>query len=144
MKKLAILTSFLFLSTFLISQTINKTLYFDNLNREYIIYIPTSYNNTVKVPLMFNFHGGAGTASDFLLTNDMRPIADTANFIAVYPQGAIDYNGADPGTTPSTSWLHKAPTTHNDVNFIAAIIDTLSAEYLIDEERVYALSLIHI
>ena len=138
MKKIALIAPFLFFSTFLISQTINKTLYFDNLNREYIIYIPTSYNNTVEVPLMFNFHGGSGTASDFLLTNDMRPIADTANFIAVYPQGAIDYNGADPGTIPSTSWLHKAPTTHNDVNFIAAIIDTLSSEYLIDEERVYA------
>ena len=42
-----------------------------------------------KFPLMFNFHGGAGYANDFMYTNDMRPIADTADFIAVYPQGAI-------------------------------------------------------
>ena len=39
--------------------------------------------------LMFNFHGGDGYANDFMYTNDMRPIADTADFIAVYPQGAI-------------------------------------------------------
>ena len=38
------------------------------------------------------------------------PLADTAGFIAVYPQAA------DP-TDGSNSWLHKAPTTHNDVNF---------------------------
>ena len=42
---------------------------------------------------MFNFHGGDGYANDFMYTNDMRPIADTAGFIAVYPQGAIDPEG---------------------------------------------------
>ena len=62
----------------------------------------------------------------------MRPIADTANFIAVYPQAAVD------PTDGSNSWLHKTPTTHNDVNFIEAIIDTLSNDYNIDNDRVYA------
>ena len=120
------------------SQVINKTLYFDGLNREYIIYVPSTYDGTQNVPLLFSFHGGSGYASDHMQMINMNVIADTAGFIAVYPQGAIDYDGADPGTTPSTSWLHKAPTTHNDVNFIAAIIDTLAYEYLVDENRVYA------
>ncbi len=119
-------------------QQLNKTLFFDGINREYIIYIPASYDGSEEYPLLFSFHGGAGFANDFINVNDMRPIADTAGFIAIYPQGAIDYDGADPGTTPSTSWIHKAPTTHNDVNFIAAIIDTLANEYLVDENRVYA------
>ena len=71
------------------------------------------------------------------MTN-INAISDTAGFIAVYPQGALDINGAEPGNTPSTSWLHKAPTTHNDVNFISSIIDTLSNEYTIDLDRIYA------
>ena len=61
----------------------------------------------------------------------MRPIADTAGFTAIYPQAAID---PDDG---SFSWLHKAPTTHNDIFFIEAIIDTLSTQYMIDNNRVY-------
>ena len=34
--------------------------------------------------------------------------------------------------------MHKAPTTHNDINFIEAIIDTLRNQYNIDNDRVYA------
>ena len=64
--------------------------------------------------------------------NDMRPIADTAGFIAVYPQAAID------PIDGSNAWLHKTPTTHNDVYFIEAIIDSLSSEFNIDNDRIYA------
>ena len=62
----------------------------------------------------------------------MRPIADTANFIAVYPQGAIDPDGG------TTSWIHKAPTDHDDIFFVEAIIDALSLDYSIDQSRIYA------
>ena len=113
-------------------QQLNRTLFFDGQNRSFIVYVPPSYDGSTQVPLVFNFHGGGGTSSSFIFTNDMRPIADTANFIAVYPQAAVD------PTDGSNSWLHKTPTTHNDVNFIEAIIDTLSNDYNIDNDRVYA------
>jgi polyhydroxybutyrate depolymerase len=114
-------------------QQLNRTLFFDGQNRSFIVYVPSSYDATTQVPLLFNFHGGGGTSSGFInYENDMRPIADTANFIAVYPQAAVD------PTDGSNSWLHKTPTTHNDVNFIEAIIDTLSNDYNIDNDRVYA------
>jgi polyhydroxybutyrate depolymerase len=114
-------------------QQLNRTLFFDSQNRSFIVYVPSSYDATTQVPLLFNFHGGGGTSSGFInYENDMRPIADTANFIAVYPQAAVD------PTDGSNSWLHKTPTTHNDVNFIEAIIDTLSNDYNIDNDRVYA------
>ena len=134
MKKLILLFSTLLLFFNLFGQQqMNKNLFFDGQNRNYIIYIPSSYDGTTQVPLVFNFHGGGGTSSDFInYVNDMRPIADTANFIAVYPQAAVD------PTDGSNSWLHKTPTTHNDVNFIEAIIDTLSNDYNIDNDRVYA------
>ena len=121
-----------------LSQVINKSLYYDGLNREYIIYVPANYDGSINVPLFFSFHGGSGYASDHMQMTNINTISDTAGFIAVYPQGALDINGAEPGNTPSTSWLHKAPTTHNDVNFISSIIDTLSNEYTIDLDRIYA------
>ncbi len=128
-----ILLLFLFIPLFcLAQQQINKTMIHDGNAREYIIYVPASYDGSTSYPLLFSFHGGGGTSSDFINTNDMRPIADTAEFIAIYPQAAID---PDDG---SFSWLHKAPTNHNDIFFIEAIIDTLSTQYMIDNNRVYA------
>tara|TARA_B100000963_G_scaffold60430_2_gene48315 strand:+ start:4650 stop:5705 length:1056 start_codon:yes stop_codon:yes gene_type:complete len=128
-----ILLLFLFIPLFgMAQQQINKTMIHDGNAREYIVYIPASYDSSTSYPLLFSFHGGGGTSSDFINTNDLRPIADTAGFIAIYPQAAID---PDDG---SFSWLHKAPTTHNDIFFIEAIIDTLSTQYMIDNNRVYA------
>ena len=130
MKKLILLIALIPLCC--ISQTINKSMFFDGIEREYIVYIPLSYDGSNNVPVMFNFHGGSGYANDFIYTNDMRPIADTAGFIAVYPQGAIDPEGG------TTSWIHKAPTDHDDIFFVEAIIDALSLEYSIDQSRIYA------
>ena len=129
----SILLFFLFsISICFSQQQITETLNFDGQQREYIVYIPASYNSSTEYPVLFSFHGGSGYASDFIQTNDMRPIADTANFIAVYPQGAIDPEGG------TTSWIHKAPTDHDDIFFIEAIIDALSLEYAIDQSRIYA------
>ena len=134
MKKSTILSCIIFLAFNLFGQQqLNRTLFFDGQNRSFIVYVPSSYDATTQVPLLFNFHGGGGTSSGFInYENDMRPIADTANFIAVYPQAAVD------PTDGSNSWLHKTPTTHNDVYLIEAIIDTLSNDYNIDNDRVYA------
>ncbi|MBF90879.1 MAG: hypothetical protein CMP75_03845 [Flavobacteriales bacterium] len=123
---------YFFIGNVLAQQQISKTMIFDDDQREYIVYIPQGCNGNEACPLLFNFHGGSGYANDFIQTNDMRPIADTANFIAVYPQGAIDPEGG------TTSWIHKAPTDHDDIFFIEAIIDTLSTQYLIDSDRIYA------
>jgi len=133
MMKISLFTSLLIISTNLFSQQqLNRSLFFDGLNRTYIVYIPAIYNSSSSVPVVFNFHGGGGLSSDFLSINDMRPVADTANFIAVYPQAATDPEDG------SYSWMHKSPTTHNDVHFIEALLDTLSSEFNIDNERVYA------
>ena len=134
MKKLILVAlSLISVNIFIAQQQINKSLIFDGNNRSYIVYIPAIYDGTSQVPVIFNFHGGGGTSIDFLnYVNDMRPVADTANFIAVYPQAAVDPSDG------SFSWLHKTPTTHNDVNFINAIIDTLASEYTIDIDRIYA------
>ena len=114
----------------------NHDLIFDGINREYLVYTPESYDSSMDYPVLFNFHGGSGYANDFIYTNDMRPIADTADFIAVYPQGAI--NTIEDGGSGTTSWIHKAPTEHDDIYFVEAIIDAMSLEYSIDQSRIYA------
>ena len=70
-------------------QQITETMLFDGIEREYIIYVPEIYQDGDEVPVLFSFHGGGGYASDFIQANDMRPLADTANFIAVVYRQAI-------------------------------------------------------
>ena len=48
------------------SNTNAQTLVHDGINREYVLYIPNSYDETSAVPLMLNFHGFGGSASDYV------------------------------------------------------------------------------
>ena len=134
MKKLFIILVLTFIGAqSLKSQTLlNQNLMHDGNNREYALYLPASYDGSQEVPLLFNFHGGGGNIAEHISSADMRPIADTANFILVYPQAV-----PDPGIGGSTSWMHKAPTTFDDVPFVEAMIDVIAAEYMIDNDRVY-------
>ena len=112
---------------------INSTMMYDGLTREYSFYVPASYDGTTSFPLLFNFHGGNGVIADWQTTADMRPIADTANFILVYPQAR-----QDPSDGNSLNWLPKTPGTFDDVPFISALIDTIASDYQIDQNRIYA------
>ncbi len=111
----------------------DRSLLYDGEVREYVIYVPDSYDGGIAYPLLFNFHGGAGDIASQIATSDMRSIADTAGFILIYPQAL-----PDPNDDGSTNWLHKEPTTVDDVFFIEALIDSLSLEYEIDPNRIYA------
>ncbi len=113
-------------------QTLEKTLVHDSNTREYTVYIPAGYDGTVKMPLIFSFHGGSGVIADQIDIADMRPIADTAGFILVYPQA-----WPDPNDGGSTNWNHKTPTDHDDIYFVEAMIESLAVEFEVDEDRVY-------
>ena len=116
------------------SQTfISQTIQHDGLTREYSIYVPASYDGTTNFPLLFNLHGGGGTNSAWQVTSDMRPIADTANFILVYPQAR-----PDPSDGNSFNWIPKVPGTFDDVPFFSSLIDTITSNYQIDQNRIYA------
>jgi len=130
MKKLIIL----FLLPFILfaQQQSDRTLFYDGNNREYILYVPENYDDINSLPVLFNFHGGNGLASDWLSMSDMRSLADTAGCILVYPQAL-----GDPDDDGSFNWLHKGDTDHDDIYFIEAIIDALSSEFLIDNNRIY-------
>ncbi len=66
-----------------------QTLVHDDVTREYIIYVPNSYDGTSDIPLLFNFHGFGGEASEYMNYADMRSLAESENFILVYPQGTL-------------------------------------------------------
>ncbi|MDC0338006.1 T9SS type A sorting domain-containing protein [Flavobacteriales bacterium] len=112
---------------------ISATIENDGLTREYSIYVPASYDGTTNFPLLFNLHGGGGTDSVWQAASDMRPIADTADFILVYPQAR-----PDPSDGNSFNWIPKVPGTFDDVPFFSSLIDTIASNYQIDQNRIYA------
>jgi len=112
---------------------ISATIQNDGLTREYSIYVPASYDGTTNFPLVFNLHGGGGTNSVWQATSDMRPIADTADFILVYPQAR-----PDPSDGNSFNWIPKVPGTFDDVPFFSSLIDTIASNYQIDQNKIYA------
>lgn len=110
-----------------------QSIEYDGLNREYSIYVPMSYDGSERFPLLFNFHGGNDQISNWINVADMSPLADTANFILVYPQAR-----PDPSDGGSLNWLPKTDGTFDDVSFVNALIDTLLENFQIDENRIYA------
>ena len=42
-----------------------NTIFHDGINREYLVYIPESYDGSEEYPVLFSFHGGSGYANDF-------------------------------------------------------------------------------
>ena len=111
----------------------SKTIQHNGLTRAYSMYVPASYDGTTNFPLLFNFHGGNDVVANWQAAADMRPIADTANFILVYPQAR-----PDPSDGNSLNWLPKTPGTFDDVTFINMLIDTIASAYQIDQNRIYA------
>jgi polyhydroxybutyrate depolymerase len=132
-KILSLLVFIVFLTVSQAQGYISQTIQHDGLTREYSIYIPASYDGTTNFPLLFNFHGGDDVITNWQTTADMRPIADTANFILVYPQAR-----PDPSDGNSLNWLPKTPGTFDDVPFISKLIDTIASNYQIDQNRIYA------
>ena len=132
MKKLLLLLCLPYMG--MSQQLTTENILYNGNNREYIIYVPQNYSPSISTPILFALHGGSGYANDFMTYEaDFRSISDTAGFILVYPQALEDPNDGN-----STNWLHKEPTNHKDIFFIETLIDTISSEYNIDLNRIYA------
>jgi polyhydroxybutyrate depolymerase len=131
MKKQFFLVLFiLMLGSTLGHSQINAGFQFDGQNRSYIVYTPASYNPSTPVPLVFVLHGFTQSGQSIMNVSAFNSVADTANFIIVYPNGI------------SNAWNTYAnipgASTANDIGFIEALIDTISANYSIDQNRIYS------
>lgn len=100
--------------------------------RSYRLYLPANYNtNASQRPLILNLHGLGSSALEQENYGDFRPIADTAGFLVVHPNGTT-VNGI-------TYWnVGLNPFGADDVAFLSALIDTLTARYRVDGQRVFS------
>jgi polyhydroxybutyrate depolymerase len=102
------------------------------LTRHFLIYVPQVYNADEAVPLVINLHGYTSNSLEQKLYTQFMPIADSANFILVYPDGTLDSGG----TTYWNSFGLDGGV--DDVGFINDLIDYLQSQYNIDSNCIYA------
>ncbi|HAP69736.1 MAG TPA: hypothetical protein DCR04_08430 [Flavobacteriales bacterium] len=133
MKHSLILLAFLSFCQAALSQSVVKTILHDGLTREYRLYVPNVYDATEAVPLVFNLHGYTSEAFEQEVYGDFRPIADTANFILVHPNGTLDNSG-----TRFWNAFGSPLETVDDIGFLSALIDTIASDYNVDLNRVYS------
>ena len=108
----------------------NGTLVSSGILREYLVYVPKTYDSTRRTPLVISLHGAGLWGAGQRDISGWNAIADSAGFIVVYP------SGAKPGVRV---WRSMSPSGMQlDVRFIADLIDTLQARYNIDSTRVFA------
>jgi len=101
--------------------------------REFRISVPSSEAGT-KLPLIIAFHGGGGAEEDFQQQDEFDQLGEQEKFIMVY---AVAEDGR---TSAEGEWfLNTAATSFEDNDFAEAIVDNLSSQYCIDQDRLYGI-----
>lgn len=103
----------------------------DNLQREYLLYIPQNYTGIEAVPIVFSLHGAGGSKESQYTLSEFNLLADSENFILVTPEATAPVG-------PLTFWNQQSdPNRADDVGFINTLIDEMASRYNVDLDRVY-------
>ncbi len=103
------------------------------LRREFLLHVPSNYNGNMPVPLVLMFHGSGGSLDEISRSTGWSEKADLEGFLAVYPNGFPNADGM-------RVWNDGRPATDgrvDDVAFVRAMLDDLSARFRVDLRRVF-------
>ena len=106
---------------------------YQGIDRDFSIYIPESYTHDSPSAMMFVFHGFGGSNDMIMYYSDFNSISERENFIVVYPQGSSfwGYPHWNVGGWTNTS-------SADDIGFIDFLIELISQEYNLNQNRIYA------
>src|SRR5438105_9256013 len=101
------------------------------VKREYLLYVPKSYDRSKPSPLIISLHGAGLWGAAQKNISRWNDLADREGFIVVYPSGI--------GGRGVRVWREEeGPGVSRDVKLISELIDTLEGHYNIDPARIYA------
>lgn len=102
-------------------------------DRTYRLHVPSGYDGSTPVPVIFDFHGATGSAFGQEFATGFSSTANEEGFVAIYPQGST----MGWGFTHFNALLRPDPEP-DDVAFVGAILDQTEATLCVDAQRVYA------
>ncbi len=104
-------------------------------SRQYLLYVPDSYDDAEPWPLVVVFHGYTMNASQQLSESGIEAAAEKEGFLAVFPQGRGEYQ----------RWLFEldevdidVSTANPDIAFVGDLIEHLRESLNVDTDRIYA------
>lgn len=118
---------------FLAANKTNGTLVSSGEKRQYLLYVPASYDPNKPTPLVISIHGYAEWPAHQAQISRWNNLADEQGFIVVYPSG-LNF----PKRWRTMGFARTRGDPQKDVQFISDLIDKLESEYNIDPTRIYA------
>jgi len=115
-----------------------QTLVHDGLERSYVVRVPALPAPSGGWPLVLMLHGGGGNAENAETMTGFTPKAREAGFIVAYPEGSGRLRGKLLSWNAGHCCGYAMTQSVDDVGFINALIDRLSARYPVDARRIYA------
>jgi polyhydroxybutyrate depolymerase len=101
-----------------------QTITTGNVERSYVLSVPSSYDGTRPAPLIFDFYGRGGDAEEQVADFELDDEATAAGVLVVTPQAAPD---RDPS---QNAWA-------GDVELVSAILQSLEQQWCIDRNAVF-------
>ena len=114
---------------FRLADRTNGTLISAGEKRDFLLYVPESYDPARPVPMVITLHGFAQWPAHQMYISRWNELADEHGFIVVYPGGTCFPKRWRTGGSQDAS---------ADVQFISDLIDKLQQDYNIDSTRIYA------
>lgn len=109
----------------------DKTILHNNLQREYLLYIPESYTGTDSYPLVISLHGAGGSKESQYELSQFDQLADSEHFILITPEATAAVGNLN-------FWNQQSsPDGAGDVGFIDTLIDEIAHDYHVDLDRIY-------
>ncbi|MBP5400135.1 MAG: T9SS type A sorting domain-containing protein [Bacteroidales bacterium] len=135
----------LYLSCF--AQTL-KTIEWEDTTRQYLEYVPDTYDASTPTPVVFIFHGLGGNMYEVLYNADFNRIAAEQGWITITPQALPDTFTAMDTTLTMNAWHSGvsavvdgdtivASEGRDDTGLMMAILDSLIDHYNIDQSNVF-------
>jgi polyhydroxybutyrate depolymerase len=115
------------------SVLVHRFIQYQGYKREFAYYLPSSYDSSSRMPLVFSLHGANGNAWNEIGSTYFKTVADRESFILLMPQ-------ALPGTFNGETfyqWNAHYIFPWDDVSLLNYLIDYMFTKYKIDLSKVY-------
>ena len=123
-----------------------ETVIVDDMEREWYVYLPSSYTGKEPMPLVIYFHGRGQTGLVAMRQGGWWNCGERKNFITVCPTGSL--SGREKGQIPFVVWKTGMPIwsdrtwqkddhCETENRFIRQMLGELTREYNIDKSRMY-------
>jgi polyhydroxybutyrate depolymerase len=115
------------------SVLVHKFIQYQGYKRDFAYYLPSSFDISARLPLVFALHGANGNAWNEIGSTYFKTIADRESFILLMPQALI---GTVFGET-FYQWNAHYLFPWDDVSLLDYLIDFMYTKYNIDLSKVY-------